>query len=93
MKTMTDEAMIIAPRQELIDMIKSQASVIDQLNNAFTTLTMQLDWLKRQIFGTKSERFISAGAQQLALDLGIVKKDELEPPPPPKTTTTTIKHS
>jgi hypothetical protein len=67
MKTMTDEALIIAPRQELIDMLKSQTSAIDQLNNVFTTLTMQLDWLKRQVFGTKSERFIPAGDQQMAL--------------------------
>lgn len=88
MKTMTEDAMIVASRQELIDMIKYQASVNDQLHNAITTLTMQLDWLKRQVFGPKSERFILPPSdQQMALDLGVIKKEELETPPETKTVT------
>jgi transposase len=78
MKTMTNDAMIVASRQELIDTIKSQASVIDQLTNTITELTMQLDWLKRQVFGTKSERFISSADEQMALDLGISKKENTD---------------
>jgi transposase len=87
MKTLTTDAMIVAPRQELIDMIKYQASAIEQLKNNITELTMQLDWLKRQVFGTKSERFIASGDQQMALDLGIVKKEDFETPIETKTVT------
>jgi len=88
MKTMTEDAMIVASRQELIDMIKYQASVNDQLHNAITTLTMQLDWLKRQVFGPKSERFtLPPSDQQMALELGVVKSEELETPPQTKTVT------
>jgi transposase len=87
MKTMTEDAMIIASRQELIDTIKYQASVIEQLQNAITELTMQLDWLKRQVFGTKSERFIPSADQQMALELGVVKKEDLETPVETKTVT------
>jgi transposase len=87
MKTMTNDAMIVASRQELIDTIKCQASAIDQLNNTITELTMQLDWLKRQVFGTKSERFIPADELQMALDLGVVKKDELKAATETKTVT------
>lgn len=87
MKTMTADAMIVASRQELIDTIKYQASVIDQLQNAITELTMQLDWLKRQVFGPKSERFIPPSDQQMALDLGVIKSEELETPPETKTVT------
>jgi len=87
MNKLTNDAMIVASRQELIDMIKYQASIIDQLNNSITELTMQLDWLKRQVFGAKSERFISSSDQQIALDLGVVKKEELETPPATKTVT------
>lgn len=87
MKTMTEDAMIVASRQELIDMIKYQASVNDQLHNAITTLTMQLDWLKRQVFGSKSERLIPPSDQQMALELGVVNKEELETSPATKTVT------
>jgi transposase len=78
MKTMTEDSMIVASRQELIDVVKSQYAIVEQLNNKITELSMQLDWLKRQVFGTKSERFVPSDDQQVALDLGIVKKEELD---------------
>ena len=76
MKTMTNDAMIVASRQDLIDTIKSLSEQNDRLSNELTELKMQLDWLKRQVFGKKSERFFAADEQQMAMDLGIVKKDE-----------------
>lgn len=63
--------MLVAPRQELID-------IIEQLANNVTELIMQIDWLKRQVFGAKSERFISDDDQQIALELGITTNDENE---------------
>jgi transposase len=87
MKTMTKDAMIVAPRQKLIEQINQQALIIDQLNNNVTELTMQLNWLKRQVFGTKSERFIPSDDQQMALDLGIVKKEDLDSSTVKKTVT------
>jgi len=79
--------MIVAPRQKLIEQINQQALIIDQLNNNVTELTMQLNWLKRQVFGTKSERFIPSDDQQMALDLGIVKKEDLDSSTVKKTVT------
>lgn len=71
MKTDSKDALLIAPRQELIDRI-------DQLTNIVTELTMQNEWLKRQIFGAKSERYVPDDDQQTALDLGIIKTDSSE---------------
>jgi transposase len=47
------------------------------LSNTITELTLQLAWLKRQVFGTKSERFTSLDDQQIALELGVVNKEEI----------------
>jgi len=71
MKTFTRDSLIVASRQELIDIIIEQAAHIDKLTNTITELSVQLEWLKRQIFGTKSERFVDPDDLQTALELGI----------------------
>lgn len=75
MKTFTKDSLVVASRQELIDIILDQALQNDTLANKITELSVQLEWLKRQIFGSKSERFVDPDDLQTALELGIVKKD------------------
>ena len=65
---MKPEKACIATREELIEE-----------NNR---LEHHLAWLERQIFGTKSERFIPSNDQQTMLDLGIGASPF--PPPPPQ---------
>jgi transposase len=71
MKKLSKDALIVAPRQELVDTIMSLQSKVDEMN-------FQIDWFKRQIFGTKSERFIPSDDLQAALELDIVKKEDIE---------------
>ncbi len=71
MKNYTKDNLIIASRQELIDIILVQATQIDKQFNTITEHSMQLEWLKRQMFGAKSERFIEPDDMQTALELGI----------------------
>ena len=53
---------------ELIGLVRSQAQTIEALTHQLATLTHQLEWFKRQMFGTKSERLkVLENAQQLAL--------------------------
>jgi len=72
MKTFTKDSLIIASRQELIDIILGQVAQIDKLTNTITEHAMQLEWMKRQLFGAKSERFVEPDDLQTALDLGII---------------------
>lgn len=72
MKTFTKDSLIVASRQELTDIILGQAAQIDKLSNTITEHSMQLEWMKRQLFGAKSERFVEPDDMQTALDLGIV---------------------
>jgi transposase len=84
MKTYTPDSLIIASRQDLIDIISDQAlqlastsEQLAKLSDNITELKMQLDWLKRQIFGTKSERFLPADDLQEALQLNILNKEDV----------------
>lgn len=86
-KTYTPGSLIIAQRQSLIDIIKEQSSHIDTITNEVTELKMQIDWFKRQIFGTKSERFLPADDMQEALELNIVNKKDLDAAATAKTIT------
>jgi transposase len=70
MKKATPDNLIVASRQELINLITQQSDKI-------TELSMQLDWFKRQIFGAKSERFIPSDDLQMALELGAVRQEEI----------------
>lgn len=71
MNSFTKDSLVVASRQELIDIILDQASQIDKLTNTITEHSVQLEWLKRQIFGSKSERFVDPDDLQTALELGI----------------------
>jgi transposase len=59
-----------------------------RLKDEITDLTSQHEWLKRQIFGQKSERFIPAHDAQCSLAL-----EGLAQAQPPETTTQTITYS
>jgi transposase len=78
MKTYTPDSLIIAPRQDMIDIISEQSSLINKLSNEITELKMQLDWFRRQVFGTKSEHFIPSDDLQMAIELGITKNEDLD---------------
>lgn len=75
MTPLTKDALLVAPRQELTDTILSLYSKVEEL-------TFQLDWFKRQIFGTKSERFVADDDMQVALELGIVTQGDSGNTPP-----------
>lgn len=78
MKTFTKDSLLIASRQELIDVILDQKTQIDEINNEFTKLKMNYQWLQRQIFGAKSERFLPSANLQTALDLGVISQKDLD---------------
>jgi len=48
-------------------LMASQATLIVDLQQQISALIHQLDWFKRQIFGSKSERFIALNPQQMLL--------------------------
>ncbi|MGH8268556.1 MAG: IS66 family transposase, partial [Steroidobacteraceae bacterium] len=53
---------------ELIGIVRSQAQTIEALSTQVATLIHQLEWFKRQLFGTKSERLhLLENSQQLSL--------------------------
>lgn len=95
MTAFTKDSLLVASRQQLIDIILEQASQIDKLSNDITELKMKFEWLQRQMFGTKSERFIPSADLQTALDLGVVSKQDLdnEEASVPVTSTRTTKAS
>lgn len=62
-------------RQELIDNVLALQEQLLKKTSKVEELEFQLDWYKRQIFGTKSERFIPDDDQQMLLDLGITPPD------------------
>jgi transposase len=82
MKTLSTDALLVVSRQELIDTIIAEHHTIEQLQTEIDGLKCQLDWLKRQIFGTKSERFIPSSDLQMALDMGIALGIPGDQPPP-----------
>jgi transposase len=53
---------------ELIGIVRSQAQTIETLTAQVGTLVQQLEWFKRQLFGTKSERLrVLENEKQLSL--------------------------
>lgn len=92
MKIYTIDNLIMQPRQELISIIAehmdsikqlqstiaAQQKEIDTLTNDAKAISIQNDWLRRQVFGAKSERFIPSDDLQIALELEVISKDELE---------------
>jgi transposase len=73
MKTLTKDSLFIAPRQEIVNQILSLQEGIQKKSSRIEELEFQLDWFKRQVFGTKSEKFIPDDDLQTALELGIEK--------------------
>lgn len=76
MKTLSPDALIVAPRQELIDTIVSQQAQIDQFKSHIQEIEFQIEWFKRQMFGSKSEKFIPDDDFQTMLELGIEKSSD-----------------
>lgn len=66
-----DEAAILRPQQ------------VVQLSRELAAAKHQLDWLKRQVFGQKSERrLIGGGYEQMSLGEAITPEQSALPPPP-----------
>ncbi|MEZ4852512.1 MAG: hypothetical protein R3B93_28820 [Bacteroidia bacterium] len=61
------------------EIIEEKDRKIAQLAAENTQLRQELDWLKRQLFGQKRERFEGEHPEQLTLDLG--QEPEVVPPP------------
>ncbi len=76
MKTLTQDALLVASRQELITTIAEQRAENEKLQGRLQEIEFQLEWFKRQVFGTKSERFILDDDQQTMLELGIQNPPE-----------------
>jgi transposase len=70
METLSKDALLVAPRQELIN-------TIQQLQNRLAAVEFNLEWFKRQMFGKKSERFASDDETQTMLDLGVIEKNDI----------------
>lgn len=70
--------MIMASRQELIDQILLLQGKAHTQSSRIEELEFELDWMKRQLFGTKAERFIPDDELQMALDLGVVSAPPTE---------------
>jgi transposase len=75
MKPLSKDALIVAPRQNLIDTITAQSAQIETLQMRLQEVEFSLLWFQRQVFGTKSERFIPNDSQ-LSLDLGVVPVEQ-----------------
>lgn len=73
MKTLSQDALIVASRQELIDTITTQQTQIEQQESRIQEIEFQLEWFKRQVFGSKSEKFVPDDDMQTMLALGITK--------------------
>lgn len=83
MKTLSQDALIVAPRQELVNTILSMKAEIEKLQGRLTEVEFQFEWYKRQMFGQKTERFIPSNDLQTQLELGT----ESNPPVVAKTQT------
>lgn len=82
MKTLTQDALLVASRQELITTIIEQHAENQKLQSDLQEVKFQLEWFKRQVFGAKSERFIPDDDQQTLLELGI--ENPIEKPAAPQ---------
>jgi transposase len=76
MQTLSKDALLVASRQELLDIIQMLQTQNLQLQSRLAEVEFQLEWFKRQVFGSKSERFIPDDEMQTMLELGIIKNGE-----------------
>jgi transposase len=66
--------------QHVARLLVAKDAAIDQLEQQVQTLQHQLEWFKRQLFGSKSERFVAMPDPQ-QMHLGQVLGQELPVPP------------
>jgi len=66
--------------QHVARLLQAKDAAVDQLKQHIQTLEHQLEWFKRQLFGSKSERFAAMTDPQ-QLHLGQVLGQELPVPP------------
>ena len=83
-----DEALLLTRKQaETIALLqlenRQRGDQVDLLAKQLANLKEQLEWLKRQLFGRKSER-MEFDPNQLLLDPILVEAIEQNPPPEPK---------
>jgi len=78
MKTLTKDAVFVATRQELIDQVLALQDRLQSQSSKMEELEFQLEYLRRQIFGRKSERYIPSDDLQMMLDLGIEPGNDQE---------------
>lgn len=78
MNNLSKDALLVAPRQQLIDLLSAKDNTINKLEKSIAeveskmqALEFQIDWFKRQAFGSKSERYVADDELQTALELGI----------------------
>lgn len=65
---------------ELVAIVRSQAQTIETLTQQLSAITQQLEWFKRQMFGTKSERLrVLQNEKQLALGEVLVSPESPAP--------------
>lgn len=62
------------------EIIEEKEAKIADLEAENLQLRHERDWLKRQIFGQKRERFVPDNPEQLALELGLAQQQEAIPP-------------
>jgi len=73
-----EEAATFSP-QQIVDLVHAHLS----MNREFEMLKQQLDWLKRQVFGQKSERRMVEGIPgQMSLGETLTQEQTVAPPPP-----------
>jgi transposase len=77
METLSKDALLVAPRQGLLDTIRLLESKNLQLQSRLAEVEFNLEWFKRQMFGKKSERFTSDDETQTMLDLGVIEKTDI----------------
>jgi transposase len=75
METLSKDALLVAPRQQLIDTIEALRSMVDQLQGKLQDVEFSLEWFRKQIHGVKSERFLPNDLQ-VSLDLGVAAVEQ-----------------
>ena len=65
-------------KPELLELVHQQQSQIQQQNLQIQKLQHQIDQMLRNVFGKKSERFISAIPEQIELPLDLKPVDQPE---------------
>jgi len=75
MQTLSSDKLLMTSRQELIDKVLAQQEQLLKKMSRIEELEFQLEWFKRHMYGTKSERFVPDDDQQMMLELGITPPD------------------